>query len=194
MSDHNIIDTFCEFFQQHRKFPGSQDFIVAPRPGIPYFIKNDKIISSNQLFEKLSSSDACGLVSIQGLAALNIYLGGNAEISRQALIEFLHNMPNQVLSKDNDNIFIQFDRIAELIIELIFVLLDRNNKSLNIINTNNNISDEINDYRFTFDTPTEIEIQQDMEESLKNKKNANTTSSLCSTTIINNERGRDWKK
>ena len=42
------------------------------------------------------------------------------------------------------------------------MLLDRNNKSLNIINTNNNISDEINDYRFTFDTPAEIEIQQDM--------------------------------
>ena len=84
MSDHNIIDTFCEFFQQHRRFPGSQDFIVAPKPEIPYFIKNDKIISSNQLFEKLSSSDACGLVSIQELAALNIYLGGNAEISRQA--------------------------------------------------------------------------------------------------------------
>ena len=27
----------------------------------------------------------CGLVSIQALVALNIYLGGNAEISRQAL-------------------------------------------------------------------------------------------------------------
>ena len=100
-------------------------------------------------------------------------------------------MPNQALSKDNNNIFIQFDRTAELIIELIFVLLDRNNKSLNIINTNNNISDEINDYRFTFDTPTEIEIQHNKEESLKNKKNANTTSSLCSTTIINKERDRD---
>ena len=61
--------------------------------------------------------------------------------------------------------------MAELIIELISVLLDRNNKSLNISNIiNNNINDEINDYRFTFDIPTKIEIQQDMEEILKNKK------------------------
>ena len=99
-------------------------------------------------------------------------------------------MSHQALNKDNDNVFIQFDRTAELIIELISVLLDRNNKSLNIANIiNNNNNDKISDYRFTFDIPTEIEIQQGMEEILK--KPANTTSSLCSTTIINKERDRD---
>ena len=48
-------------------------------------------------------------------------------------------------------------------------------------------------YRFTFDIPTEIEIQQDMEEILKKKqkKLANTTSSLCSITMINKKRDRD---
>ena len=80
-------------------------------------------------------------------------------------------MSHQALNKDNDNIFIQFDRTTEIIIELISVLLDRNNKILNIAdNINNNINDEINDYRFNFDIPTETEIQQDMEEILKNKK------------------------
>ena len=80
-------------------------------------------------------------------------------------------MPHPALNKDKDNIFIQFDRTAELIIKLISVLLDRNNKSLNIVNIiNNNINDEINDYRFTFDILTEIEIQQNMEEILKNQK------------------------
>ena len=102
-------------------------------------------------------------------------------------------MSHQALNKDNDNVFIQFDRTAELIIELISVLLDRNNKSLNIANIiNNNINDEINNYRFTFDIPTEIEIQQDMEEILKKqKKTANTACSLSSTTIINKEIYRD---
>ena len=99
-------------------------------------------------------------------------------------------MSHQALNKDNDNVFIQFDRTAELIIELISVLLDRNNKSLNIANIiNNNNNDKISDYRFTFDIPTEIEIQQGMEKILK--KPAKTTSSLCSTTIINKERDRD---
>ena len=80
-------------------------------------------------------------------------------------------MSYQALNKGNDDIFIQFDRTAELIIELISVLLDRNNKSLNITNIiSNNIHDEIKGYQFTFDILTEIEIQQDMEEILKNKK------------------------
>ena len=80
-------------------------------------------------------------------------------------------MSHQSLNKDNDNAFTQFERTAELIIELISVLLDRNNKSLNIANIiNNNINDETNNYRFTFDVRTETEIQLDMEEILKNKK------------------------
>ena len=65
--NHNIIDAFCEFLQQHVRFPGSQDLIVVPRPEMPYFIKTDKIISTYQLFEKFSCLDACGLVSLQAL-------------------------------------------------------------------------------------------------------------------------------
>ena len=81
-------------------------------------------------------------------------------------------MSHQTLSKDNNNIFIQFDRTTELIIELISMLLDRNNKCLSIANiiNDNKINDKISDYRFPFDIPTEIKIQQDMEEILKNKK------------------------
>ena len=71
-SDHNIIDTFCDFFQQHGKFRSSKDLIVFSKPEIPYFIKTNKVISTNQLYEKFSSRDARGLVSIQSLAALNI--------------------------------------------------------------------------------------------------------------------------
>ena len=67
------------------------------------------------------------------------------------------------------------------------MLLDRNNRSLNIANV---ISD--NDYQITFDIPTEIGIQNDVEDILKNKKNpTNNTSSLCSTSIISSRRNRD---
>ena len=108
---------FCNFFQQHGRFPGPQDLIIPPKPEIPYFIKTNKVITTNQLYKKFSSTDARALVSIQALAALNMYYGGSAEISRQALTEFLHNMSHQALNmshqalnKDNYNIFIQFDR------------------------------------------------------------------------------------
>ena len=144
----------------------------------------------------MNSTDARGLVSIQTLAAQKMYYGGRAERSRQALTEFSHNMSHQALNKDKDKLFIQFHKTAELIIELIFVMLDRNNKRLNIANViNYNINNEISDYQFTFDIPTETEIQNYMEDILKNKKNpTNTNPSLCSTTIINSERNRDSKK
>ena len=84
-------------------------------------------------------------------------------MSRQVFTEFLHNMSHQALNKDNYNVFMQFDRMGKLTNELIFMLLDRNNKSLNIPNAiNNNVNNEINDYQFTFDVPNETEIQKDM--------------------------------
>ena len=43
-SNHNIIDTFYEFYQQHGRFPGSQDLIVVPKPEILHFIKTNKVI------------------------------------------------------------------------------------------------------------------------------------------------------
>ena len=144
---------------------------VVPKLEIPHFIKTNKVISTNQLYEKFSSTVARALVSIQALAAQNMYYGGSVEISRQVLTEFLHNISDQALNKDNYNIFIQFDGTAELTTELIFVLLDRNNKSLNIASViNDNISNEINDYRFTFDIPTEIGIRNNMEDIFKDKK------------------------
>ena len=101
-------------------------------------------------------------------------------------------MSHQALNKDNDNMFIQLDKTAELINKLISVMLDRNSKSLNIANViNDHINNERNDNQFTFDIPTEIEIQKDMEGLLRNKKNTNTTSSLCFTSIIYSKKNRD---
>ena len=57
-SDYNILDTFCNFFQNYEKFPGSQQLIIVPRPEIPKFIKTQKIISTNELYQKFSSTDA----------------------------------------------------------------------------------------------------------------------------------------
>ena len=86
------------------------------------------------------------------------------------MAEFLHNMSHQALNKDNDLIFIQFNRTTELIIELIFMLLDRNTRSVNVTNIiNNNIKNELNNYQFTFGVPTETKIQDEMDDILQNK-------------------------
>ena len=118
---------------------------------------------------KISSTDARGR-AIQAIAALNRYFVGRLETSKQALAEFLHNMSHQVLNKDNDLIFIEFDRTADLINELIFMLLDRNTRNVNVTNIiNDNIKNELNNYQFTFDVPTETKIQDEMDDILKIK-------------------------
>ena len=169
-SDHNILDTFCHFFQNHGRVPGSQELIIVPNPEISNLIKAQKIISTNEPYQKFSSTDARGLVAIQAITALNIYFSRRLETSKQALAEFLHNMSHQALNKDNDLTFIQFGRTADLIIELILVLLDRNTRSVNVTNViNDNIKNELNNDRLTFDVPTETKTQDEMNKILQNK-------------------------
>ena len=128
------------------------------------------MISANEVYQKFSSTGARGLVVIQAIAALNIYFGGRIETSRQALAEFLHNMWQQALNKDNYLISIQFDRTADLKLELIFVLLDRNTRSVHVTNViSDNIKNELNNYQFTFDAPTKTKIQDEMDDVLQNK-------------------------
>ena len=93
--------------------------------------------------EKFRGTNARGLVSVQALAAFNIYFVGNSKTSREAMGKFLHNMSYQALNKENDHILMEFDKISNLIIELINLLLDKNTVSLsgdkkkteNVINT-----------------------------------------------------------
>lgn len=108
------------------------------------------------------------------MAALNIYFGGNNEISREAISEFLHNMSYQALNKENDRILIQFDKTTNLITELINLMLDKNSLSLSIDKGNTeNVINEINDYQFVFDVPLALQIQDEVEKNIKNDEKTN---------------------
>ena len=90
-----IMNAYSYFYHRLGRFPGRQDLIIIPKPDIPHFIKTDEIISPNQLYEKFKGSDAKGLVSVQVLAALNIYLGSNVELTfkgdyDRVLAQFIH--------------------------------------------------------------------------------------------------------
>ena len=45
-------------------------------------------LSPVHLYKKFRETDANGLVSLHGLAALNVYFGGNQEASQIAMSEF----------------------------------------------------------------------------------------------------------
>ena len=56
-----------------------------------------------------------GLVSLQFLAAFNTFLGGDKEISRNAMSEFFHILSWQALTNDNDSIQVKFEAATELV-------------------------------------------------------------------------------
>ena len=65
---------------------------MLPQPRIPDFVRTQIALSPIDLYKKFSSTNAKALVSIQALAALNFYIGGDKHISREAMEEFLHNL------------------------------------------------------------------------------------------------------
>ena len=65
------------------------DLTPVPQGEVSKFIKANDIISPVALYQKFNSSHCHGLVCTQFLAALNIYLSGNSEISNDAMSEFV---------------------------------------------------------------------------------------------------------
>ena len=165
--DTSALDISADFFQNEGRFPGMQDLIILPKPEIPNFLRANNILSTNDWFKKFSSSDARGLVSINALAALGMYLWEMSTVSENAMSEFSH-MSYQALNIENDEIFIKFKVIAQLINDINETLIERNNQSIQISDVmNTNILNEINNYKFIFDVPTEMEIQDDVDKWIK---------------------------
>ena len=71
------------------------------------------------LYEKYSGQEMRGLVSMQLLVALNIFLGGEIEISGAAMSELFHNLSWQALTNDNDRHQIEFNAISVLVQSII---------------------------------------------------------------------------
>ena len=82
---------------------------------MPLFVNSRDWISPRSLYETYVGRDMQGLTSVQFLAAFNKFLGGDKEISRNAMSEFFHNLSWQALTNDNDSIKIEFLAITELV-------------------------------------------------------------------------------
>ena len=59
-----------------------------------------------------------------------MYLVEMSTVSKNAMFEFLYNMSYQALNIENDEIFIKFKVIAQLINDINETLTERNNQSI----------------------------------------------------------------
>ena len=72
-------------------------------------------LSPSDLYKKFKGTDVKGLVSLHSLAVLNIYFGGNQDVSKVAISEYFKNLTYQALSQENDDISLSFTYGASLI-------------------------------------------------------------------------------
>ena len=77
-------------------------------------MKTNDILSPFDLYENFNSTDAHGLVCVQFLAALNLFLGSDKIISKNAMSEFFHNLSMQALNEMDNRVKLKFDAISDL--------------------------------------------------------------------------------
>ena len=117
-----ILATYRDFFYGTGRFPGRNTLIHVPIANMPHLLNTNDWISPRSLYETYLGRDMQGLTSVQFLAAFNRFLGGDKEISRNAMREFFHNLSWQALTSDNDSVKITFEAITELVKSINFLL------------------------------------------------------------------------
>ena len=88
-----FLKIFNKFYFKTGRFRGNHfDLMIVP-PGIkPSFVKTRDEISPSEINEKFQSGSSYGLAAVQFIAALNVYFGGEKQLSRNVMSEFFHNM------------------------------------------------------------------------------------------------------
>ena len=107
---------------------------------MPEFLKTEMPLSPLHLYKKFAGTDAKGLVSLHGLAALNIYFGGSQHASQTAFSKFLTKLKYQALSQKNGDIFLSFDNALYLVQSIVNAII---NKKKDEIEKTFKISEEI---------------------------------------------------
>ena len=141
-SQKDLLMIFSNFYFKTGRFPGFFELINVPPGENPDFIEKHDKISPFEINEKFSNTDVYGLASVQFLAILNVFFGGDKILSKNVMSEFLHNLSLQALTIDDDKIEMQFYEIEELSKNLKRLLRDGRR---NEIETNNieDINEEV---------------------------------------------------
>ena len=126
-------------------------------------------------------------MSTQALAALNIHFGGDKTISKNALSDFLHNMSFQALSNENDNIYLNFDNVGELIIDILEGLLEKDQQSIVVATKRGeNLKEELDQTDFNLELLPELEIQEDFKKYAKKERRPSTPPPRFTSTSLKN--------
>ena len=142
----DFLKIFNKFYFKTGRFPGNHVNLMVVTPGVkPSFVKTYDEISPLEINEKFHAGPSYGLAVVQFIAALNIFFGGNKELSQNVMSEFFHNLSLQALTIDDNSIEITFDEIIELNRNLKSLIRDDNRNEIKINNFEEETFPEIKD-------------------------------------------------
>ena len=105
---------FEQLFFKTGRFPGDQHEAIIPAGETPDFVNTSDQISPRELYKRFNSTEAQGLVSVQVLAALNVFMNGDRMTSKDAMSEFFHKLSMQALDQDDPSVQKFFTAITTL--------------------------------------------------------------------------------
>ena len=110
-----LLRVFNSFYFKTGRFPGNYtDLILVPTGKNPPFVKSFDQISPIELNDKFQNTPSYGIAAVHFLAALNIFFGGEKNLSQDVMTELLHNLSYQALNFENTKVNIKFDQIIKL--------------------------------------------------------------------------------
>ena len=114
-SHSELLRVFNSFYFKTGRFPGNYtDLILVPTGKNPSFVKSFDQISPVDLNDKFQNTPCYGIAAVHFLAALNIFFGGEKNLSQDVMTELLHNLSYQALNFENTKVNIKFDQIIKL--------------------------------------------------------------------------------
>lgn len=101
------------------------------------------------------------------------------------MTEFLHNLTFQVLSKENYEIYLSFDYIGDLFLDILEGLAKKYQQSVDVAKTlNENIKQELEETKLELELPPEFQIQEDLKKYFKKEKKPLTSPPRYSSTPL----------
>ena len=141
-----LLRVFNSFYFKTGRFPGNYtDLILVPTGKNPPFVKSFDQISPVELNDKFQNTPSYGIAAVHFLAALNIFFGGEKNLSQDVMTELLHNLSYQALNFENTKVNIKFDQIIKLNKNLKSLIRDVDRSNINTITFEDAAVDETKD-------------------------------------------------
>ena len=145
-SHSELLRVFNSFYFKTGRFPGNYtDLILVPTGKNPSFVKSFDQISPLELNDKFQNTPSYGIAAVHFLAALNIFFGGEKNLSQDVMTELLHNLSYQALNFENTKVNIKFDQIIKLNKNLKSLIRDVDRSNINTITFEDAVVDETKD-------------------------------------------------